>query len=143
MNFLAFDGTIFDKMAECEAYENRCKISIDVKNKIFCFEATETNITRIEDPMYADFVVIEGKVDSELIEQFFDSFDCYSTGLNEGTGTYYWDDDEEKWVKICHKKYDLEKETISIRRKIDSYEQIEDEIMNFIENSKINTIEEN
>lgn len=128
MKFMAFDGKIFDTMAECEQYEKRCEVVELNAENIFFLKEAENGLTKTVDPLHADYVVIKGKFDSKAIEELFDSFDCYCDGLDEGVGAYYWDNDEEKWIKIYHKKCELEEEMNVISNTIDYYTNLEDKI---------------
>lgn len=125
MKFMAFDGKVFDTAAECEKYEKRCEA---VDKDIFFLKITESGIAKTIDPCHADYVVIKGEFDSKAIEALFDSFDCYCDGLDKGSGTYYWDEDGEKWEKVYYKIRELEEQIDEIKDTIDRYKKLERKI---------------
>lgn len=125
MKFMAFDGKVFDTAAECEKYEKGYEA---VDKDIFFLKITENGITKTIDPLHADYVVIKGEFDSDSIEALFDNFNCYCDGLDKGSGTYYWDNDGEKWEKVCYKIRELEREMNEIKDTIDRYTNLEKQI---------------
>lgn len=138
MKFLADDGTIFYTLSQCEDYENSMKMKdANIENSIFFFKETDTSdgIERIDDPCMADYVSIENEIDYKVIEQLFDTFNCYSDGLECGKGVYSWNNEEEKWEKLSQVIENLESEISSLILKSDKYNEIADRIFD-----KINSI---
>lgn len=135
MKFMAFDGKIFDTMAECEQYERKVSLETDVKDVVIFLKLTENNeLKKVKDPVKADYVVITKSINSNLIADYFDDYECYSDGLYEGKGIYVWDEEEDSWVKLFHKITDLENEIEIIQKQIDTYESVKNDIINFVGN---------
>lgn len=138
MRFLADDGKIFYTLAQCEDYENGLMMkNANVENSIFFFKETDTSdgIERIDNPCKADYISIENEIDFKAIDQLFDTFNCYSDGLDCGRGVYSWNNEEEKWEKLTQVIENLESEISSLILKIDKYNEIADRIFD-----KINSI---
>ena len=133
MKFMAFDGKVFDTMAECEQYERKMSLDVDVKDVAVFLKLKEDNeLKKVNDPVKADYVVITKDIDSNLIEEYFDNFECYYDGLFEGKGIYVWDEEEDRWVKLSYKITNLEDEREIIQKQIDTYKSVEDKICELI-----------
>jgi hypothetical protein len=116
-------------MAECEAYESRISLDTDIKDIVIFLGLKDNNeIKKVIDPIKADYVVITKNIDSKLVAEYFDNYECYFDGLEEGKGIYVWDDEEEKWIKISRKITNLEDEIGIMQKQIDDYNKIVDKI---------------
>lgn len=135
MKFMAFDGKVFDTMKECEQYEREVSLDIDIKDVVVFLSLKDNNeLRKVKDPIKADYVVITKNIDSNLIAEYFDNYECYYDGLYEGKGIYVWDEEEDKWIKLYHKIRELEDEIEIIQKQIDTYESIQDDIADFVGN---------